>query len=138
MRSDLGVLSHTYAEWNTHLGEMNRWLLALKKMKDDLLPVPEHVEIPKDVYSVLSDIAETLAPSSARPTSAVPFTIRRRLHNRLRDETESTSRRLSELLSAAPFSLDEVSSKDITLLTAIVASLDDEVTALYNRMRRRR
>ena len=138
MRSDLGVLSHTYAEWNAHLGEMNRWLLTLKKMKDGLIPLPERVEIPEDVYSVLADIAETFAPLSARPTSAVPFTVRRKLHNRLRDETESASLRISELLSAAPFQLDELNSKDITLLTAIVASLDEEVTALYNRMRRRR
>ncbi|HID31236.1 MAG TPA: hypothetical protein EYP19_14730 [Desulfobacterales bacterium] len=136
--SDLGVLSHAYAEWNAHLGEMNRWLFSLRKMKDGLVPAPERVDIPEDVRSVLANIAETFNPSSERPVSAVPLTIKRKLGDRLKDETEAASHRLSELLNAAPFSLDDLSSEDIVLLTTIVASLDGEVTSLYNRMRRTR
>lgn len=136
--SDLGVLSHAYAEWNAHLGKLNCWLLSLRKMKDGLVPAPERVEIPEDVRSVLADIAEALDPSSAKPTSAVPLTIKRKLGDRLKDETEAAGHRLVKLLGAAPFSPDDLSGEDISLLAAIAASLDGEVTSLYNRMRRHR
>lgn len=133
--SDLGVLSHAYAEWNANLGEMNRWLLSLKKMQDGLAPVPERVEIPTNVRLVLANIAEALDPSSPRPTSTIPLTIKRKLVERLEDETEAASHRLSELLAAAPLMLDDLTSKDLALLATIVASLDSEVASLYNRMR---
>lgn len=134
--SDLSVLSHVYAQWNAHLDEMNQWLLSLKKMRDGLVPASECVEIPRNVQSVLASIAEAFDPSSPRPTSAVPLTIKRKLADRLKDETESASQRLSELLEAAPLEVEDLTSDDIALFTIIVASLDEEVTSLYNRMRR--
>ena len=136
--SDLGVLSHAYSEWNANLGEMNRWLLSLRKMKDGLTPVPEYIEIPNNVRSVLAKIAETLDPSSERLTSAIPLTIKRELADRLEGQTESASQRLSRLLQTVSLSLDELDNEDIALLRTVVASMDDEVAYLYNRIRRYR
>ncbi len=82
--STIGALSHAYAEWNTHLGEMNQWLFSLRKMKDGLIPADKYVAIPEDVHLVLTNIAETFDPSSDRVTSAIPLSIKRQLVSRLK------------------------------------------------------
>lgn len=136
--SDLSTLSHTYAEWNARLGAINQWLLSVRKTRDGLQPGSKTVDVPQEVRTVLRDVAETLNPTSERATSAVPLSIKRNLVNRLRTRTGRASYRLSELLEKKKLLVDDLTDDDIQVLRDVVASLDDEVTSLYNRMRRYR
>ena len=136
--SDLSILSHVYAEWNTNLGKLNSWLLEIKKMKDGYSRSQDYVEIPIELRKFLKDIADTLDPSSTRPTSAIPLSIKQKLLFRLKNQAEDTSHRINELLEMPSFHLDTFNKEDIQLFITIVVSLDDEVTSIYNRMRRNR
>lgn len=137
--SDIGILSYIYTQWDARLDEVNEWLLSIRKMRDGFIPTTESIEIPENVYSVLAQIAETFDPTSNQATAAIPLTIKRKIVDRLGDDTDTMSLHLFKLLdSRSILPLTAFGEQDIAFLRAIVASLDDEVTSLYNRIRRYR
>ncbi len=135
--SDIGAVSHAYAEWNSYLGGVNRWLLQVRKSKEGLLPKPNYVEIPDDVRHLLLRIADSLVTTDERPASSIPLTIKQRLESRLQGQIDESQSRLHRLLRLHHIALEEITPEDVDLLRNIVISLDDEVASLYNRMRSR-
>jgi hypothetical protein len=132
--SDIGAISHNYIEWNDHLSELNDWLLIVRKMRDGLISTQESIEIPASVRIVLQNVANSLDPSHIGVSSLIPLTIKRVLIERIGLSINIASRELSKILAKHSLSVDDFSEQDILLLEDVVASLENEVTTLYNRM----
>jgi hypothetical protein len=68
--------------------------------------------------------------------SAVPLSIRQRLHRKLDAEAGDVGIRLNRLQQKTSLTMDDFDDTLIGDLRTVVAALDDEVTTIYSRMRR--
>ena len=139
LMSDLGLLSHTYGRWNTRLSEYNDWLLRLRKTRQGYADTEEDLTLTDETRMFLEDVRDALSSRDAMGLrSSLPESIRSRVRERLESDPREAERLLGEFLATERVRPDEVNEETVSLLRAILTSLNDEVTDLHSRMQPRR
>lgn len=136
--SDLGLLSHVYADWNDRLASFNEWLLLVRKALGGYVEEAD-LTLPEDVRELLEDVRDAFrvhAAGAAHVGSRLPSTLWERLLTRLDVSTEEAEEGVSRILDAPDLRVEEVREEDVQALRTILLSLSDEVAALYDRVYR--
>ena len=137
--SDLGLLSHSYGQWNERLAEYNEWLLRTRMARDGYETADDNFSLSDTTRMFLEDVLEALRSNDAHGTgSPLPNSIQERVRTRLRDNIGDAEESLTDLLATEHVVPSDLDEETVEVLRAVLSSLNDEVTDLHSRMQPRR